>query len=228
MAAKSQQKLSSSKFSEYVLSLEDLYNVAKRNGYFLPKLKSSAVNENMLFNMLQGTYWCPKSDDIRIKNCVKAPLKETLYTKIEKIAKARDLNIAWIDDKHMPDKDWMVAVIATLDPDDEIFKKDYVPPPIRKRASDIETIILPNELFENLPKSTSKVKARRLKIASEAFAAEKAARLKETQKEIFAQIAEHEERVEDYQKKKRPKTMAELKNNMEEEKKGETLQANKN
>ena len=117
----------------------------------------------------------------------------------------------------MPDTDWMVKVLATLDPSDEIFKKDYVPPPIRKRARDIETIILPNHLFEDLPKSTSKVKARRLKIVSEAFAAEKAARLKEAQKEIFAQIAEHEERVEDLQKIKRPKT----KQSIEEEKKGD-------
>ena len=118
----------------------------------------------------------------------------------------------------MPDKDWMVNILSTLNPDDEIFRKDYVAPPVRKRAKDIETIILPNHLFENLPKSTSKVKARRLKIASEAFAAEKAARLKETQKEIFAQIAEHEERVEDYQKLKRAKTMA-LPNAIHEEEK---------
>jgi hypothetical protein len=39
--------------------------------------------------------------------------------------------------------------------------------------------MLPNELFDNLPKSTSKVKARRLKIMSEAFASEKAQRLKD-------------------------------------------------
>lgn len=88
----------------------------------------------------------------------------------------------------MPDKDWFVAVIATLDPEDEIFKKDYVAPPIRKRLKDIETIILPNELFEGLPKTKSKLKARRLKITSEAFAAEKASRLKEIRKNIDEEI----------------------------------------
>ena len=130
--------------------------------------------------------------------CPKPPLKEALMGKIETLCFNKKLNIAWIDVQHMPDKDWMVAVISTLDPGDEIFRKDYVAPPVRKRLKDIETIILPNQLFENLPKSTSKVKARRLKIMSEAFAAEKAARLKDVQKEIFAQIAVHEEKVEDY------------------------------
>ena len=84
----------------------------------------------------------------------------------------------------MPDKDWMVSVIATLNPGDEIFKKDYVAPPVRKRLQDIETIVLPNELFEGLPKTKSNLKARRLKIVSEAFAAEKASRLREMKKHI--------------------------------------------
>ena len=81
-------------------------------------------------------------------------------------------------------------MLATLSPDDEIFRKDYVAPPIRKRQRDIETIILPKEIFEGLPKSTSKVKARRLKVVSEAFAAEKAARLKEMRKQIDDEIIE--------------------------------------
>ena len=198
LATTTSKMMSCAKFSEYVISLEDLYNMAVRNGFFLPKRKSSAVNEMMLYNILQGNYWCPKYSELRMLPCPKPPLKEALMGKIETLCFNKKLNIAWIDVQHMPDKDWMVAVISTLDPGDEIFRKDYVAPPVRKRLKDIETIILPNQLFENLPKSTSKVKARRLKIMSEAFAAEKAARLKDVQKEIFAQIAVHEEKVEDY------------------------------
>ena len=96
----------------------------------------------------------------------------------------------------MPDKDWMVAVIATLNPGDEIFRKDYVAPPVRKRLQDIETIVLPNELFEGLPKTKSKPKARRLKIVSEAFAAEKASRLREMKKHIDEEILDQEIRVD--------------------------------
>ena len=89
-------------------------------------------------------------------------------------------------------------VLATLDPENEIFKKDYVPPPIRKRMKDIETIVLRNELFEGLPLSTSKNKSRRLKIVSEAFAAEKASRLKEISRNIEDEIIEQEMRRDRY------------------------------
>jgi len=88
----------------------------------------------------------------------------------------------------MPNKEWMVSVLSTLNPDDEIFRKDYVAPPVRKRLRDIETIVLPNELFENLPKSTRKLKKRRLKIMSEAFAAEKAQKLKDMQKNLYEEL----------------------------------------
>jgi hypothetical protein len=146
----------------------------------------------MLVNVLKGSYWCPKSADIRIKNCVKAPLRERLYLHIEEVCAKKKLNIAWIDESHVPDKKWMVDVLATLDPDNEIFKKDYVAPPIRKRLRDIETIVLPNEIFEGLPHTSRKVKARRMKITSEAFAAEKASRYRDMQKELYEQMVEQE------------------------------------
>lgn len=55
----SQPKMSSAKFSEIVMDVHDLYNLALRNGYFLPNESSSAVNEHMLLNILQKSYWCP-------------------------------------------------------------------------------------------------------------------------------------------------------------------------
>jgi hypothetical protein len=172
--------------------------MAQRNGYFLPKRSSSAINELMLFNVLQGNYWCPKYKDVRILPCVKPPLKEVLMSKIDAICRQKNFNIAWIDSQHMPNKEWMISVISTLNPEDEIFKKDYVAPPVRKRLRDIETIVLPNELFENLPKSTSKVKARRLKIMSEAFANEKSERLKQMQKDIYEELVVQEMKMDKY------------------------------
>jgi len=60
--------------------------------------------------------------------------------------------------------------------------------------------VLPSEIFEGLPPSTSKLKARRLKIVSEAFAAEKAVRYKQMQKDLYQQMVAHEQRRETYQK----------------------------
>jgi hypothetical protein len=195
--------MSSTAFSQYVMSVEDLYNVGVRNGYYLPKRSSSAVNELMLVNVLKNAYWCPKATDIRLKNCVKAPVKESLLGKLETLCYSKNLNISWIsvEKNQLPDKKWLVDVIATLNPEDEIFKKDYIAPPVRRRQRDIETIALPNQIFEGLPPSTSKVKARRLKITSEAFAAERAARLKDVQREIADQIIEHEMRRDELERK---------------------------
>ena len=126
-------KMSSSAFSEYVMSIQDLYETAVRNGFYMPKLSSSAVNETMLFNVLQEKYWCQKTEDIRMKPIVKAPLKEVILAKLMQVCTARKFNVAWIDDTHLPDKVWLVNFIATLDPANEMFKKDYVAPSIRKK-----------------------------------------------------------------------------------------------
>ena len=203
-----QHKLSSHQFSDYVRSMSDLYKVAVRNGFYLPSPKSSAVTEVMLYNVLQGKYWCPKFSEIKLLPCVKAPVKQTLLKKIFTLFTAKGFNVAWIDEQHTPNKDWMVAVIATLDPSDEIFKKDHVAPPVRKRMRDIETIELPSHLFEGLPKSQSKVKARRLKILGEAFAQEKASKLKDMRRALEQEILEQEIRVDALQTRKRAKTMA--------------------
>ncbi len=66
-------------------------------------------------------------------------MKEALLNKLKTICIASNLNISWInvEKNQTPDKKWLVDVIATLNPNDEIFKKDYVAPPIKKRLKDI-------------------------------------------------------------------------------------------
>lgn len=133
-----------------------------------------------------------------MKACPKAPTKETLLEKLSEVCNMENFNIAWIDEKHTPDKKWLIDVLATIKPDDEIFKKGYVAPPIRKRLKDIETIVLPSHLFEDMPVSKSKAKARRLKVVSEAFASEKASKLKQVRHELDQHILDQEVKVESY------------------------------
>jgi hypothetical protein len=56
------KKMSSSDFSKFVMGVEDLYNAALRNGYYLPNQNSSCINECTLLNILKKDYWCPKSE----------------------------------------------------------------------------------------------------------------------------------------------------------------------
>ena len=81
-----------------MLSIEDLYRMGIRNGFYLPKQSSSAVNELMLTNILKKNYWCPMTKEIRLKSILKASLKEVILVKLCQICVTRRLNMAWIDE----------------------------------------------------------------------------------------------------------------------------------
>ena len=97
-------KMSSEKFSQFEMGMDDLNKVAVKNGFFLPKQKSSAINELTLINILDRKYWCPKTEEIRIKNCVTPPTKDVIFEKLHAICFTKKLNLAWIDEGYMPDK----------------------------------------------------------------------------------------------------------------------------
>jgi hypothetical protein len=170
----------------------ELYDSAIRNGYYLPKYKSGIITENYLTNVILGEIFCPKFSDIKLLPCPSPPDKETLIKWVNNIKSPTGKTFGIGYDDHTPNKDWLVVILSTYRSDLKIFKKDYVAPPVRKRMRDIETIVLPDELFADMPKSTSKLKARRLKVVGQAFEAEKVNRLKETQKHFYEEIITHE------------------------------------
>ena len=72
-SANVQKKMTANKFSEFVMDIHDMYELALRNGFYLPEESSSAVNEMFLLNVLNNQYWCPRYDAIKLKPCPKAP-----------------------------------------------------------------------------------------------------------------------------------------------------------
>ena len=56
MEASSSNKLSSMQFTKYVMDVHDLYCLAERNGYYLPKESASIVTEEFLINVLTKEY----------------------------------------------------------------------------------------------------------------------------------------------------------------------------
>ena len=72
-----------------------------------------------------------------------------------------------------PDKAWLLAVIATLNPEDEIFKKDYLPPAKKSLVEEQKTINVQDGFFEGLPDSKSKVKRKALHVLGEGRAKQK-------------------------------------------------------
>ena len=90
--------MTSAKYSDFVLSIDDFYNMGIRNGFYLPKKSSSTVNELMLTNVLKKKYWCPMNKDIRLQSIVKAPPKVVILCKLGQVCVARKLNVAWMDE----------------------------------------------------------------------------------------------------------------------------------
>ena len=137
-------------FQRFIQLRGDLLEAAHRNGYVLPKLTTSICSEEYLVNVINQELYCPKDSEVRLKNCFAPPEKETLMKKLLKVEKEQQKNLG-IDDKHIPDKKWMVMMLGMINPKDEIFAKDYVPPPIRAKKEDRKVINMPSGFLKGLP-----------------------------------------------------------------------------
>ena len=73
--------LTTKQFSALVLDKKDLYELALRNGYYLPAFKSGFCTEDYLINVVKGGYWCLKYADIHLLPCPRPPCKDILIEK---------------------------------------------------------------------------------------------------------------------------------------------------
>jgi hypothetical protein len=56
-----------------------------------------------------------------------------------------------MNEKHQPDKQWLLDSISTFNPNDEIFAKSYLPPVKETNLYKLKTIELPTSFLQNLP-----------------------------------------------------------------------------
>ena len=83
--------------------------------------------------------------------CPRPPTVDVLLKKFHKICRDQNLVLTGVDDSHMPDKRWLLDFIATLAPQDEIFRKNYLPPVKETKLSELKTISIPANFFNDLP-----------------------------------------------------------------------------
>ena len=87
-----------------MMNIVCLYNMPETKGCYILKQTCSAENYLMLFNIPNGKYWCPKTEEIRMKFIVKDQLKEVLLSRLMQVFIARNLKIVWIDEELIPSK----------------------------------------------------------------------------------------------------------------------------
>ena len=94
------------------------------------------------------------------------------------------------DQKHMPDKEWMLLVISTLNPLNDIFSKNYQPPHSNVKASVDAHIQVSNKgaFFEGLPASRGRGKIYQMLVEPEQYKRLMRERLRAQQRAIMDQL----------------------------------------
>jgi len=98
--------------------------------------------------------YCPKYTELRPLPCPDPPNKEVLMTEVVRLTADKGFDMGASEFK-VPDRDWLLHVIAIFDKDHEIFKKEYLPPaPLPKK----EELVIDNNdsFFTGLPYLTKK------------------------------------------------------------------------
>jgi len=177
-------KLTVGDFSKLVQNRRDLYEAMIRNGYYLPKFKTTMITEEYMRNVMSGKTFCPKFEDIKMLPCPRPPKKDALITKFLEICVSHNFTHTGVDEKHVPDKRWLMDFVSSFKPEDEIFKKDYLPPAKETKLSELKTIELPASFLQDLPQSTRRSRRKGLRISKEGLAGQKMERMKRLKKQL--------------------------------------------
>jgi hypothetical protein len=194
-------------FSKYIQNKRDLYEACERNGFYLPRLKTTMVTEEYMRQVIKGNSWCPMRSKIKMLGCPRPPNKSVLLEKFWNFVHFNRFDLECIDpEKHVPDKRWLLDVLATFTPEDEIFGKSYNPPERASKLSEIKTIEVPVDFMKDLPFSKRKTKRKGLRIQKEGLRVQKKMRFKIMQKKFADALLDEEVKDDEKETKKRSKT----------------------
>jgi hypothetical protein len=111
------------------LSKAVLYQDITQQGFILPKLSSTICNLAYLLRVKNGAEYCPHEHEVNGILCLNPPKKLLLLMYVqEELEKNGDARTVSFDEKHLPDVDWCLKALSSLDPLHQIFEPDYVPP----------------------------------------------------------------------------------------------------
>lgn len=107
-----------------------------------------------MIQVRSGELYVPKYIDIRLRPCPEPPTKTTLLAMVIFTLQQKGLRPMGGEIKkgRVPNQEWLLAVLSTLDSGNAIFKKSYTPPPIvSKRGYQKVEIIDTDTFYEGLP-----------------------------------------------------------------------------
>ena len=114
----------------------------------MPKMNEQIVTLNWMLGIIKGEYWCLASDEVNsLKQCVKPPsrkvLARILVDKMRTVVAAADMvrklkATAILIENHPPDVNWMLTCLSQIDPNNDLFRKDYVLPKVDRAGLNVD------------------------------------------------------------------------------------------
>jgi hypothetical protein len=135
--------------------------------------------------VISGQLVCPKYTEVKLRPCPLPPDKEVLIKFAQSAVGNKALGI---DENHQPDKNWLLAVVSTYNPDCTIFKKSFMPPRRHQKVEVNAKVSLPADFLKDLPESRKKRKKRRLGMLRAGREEAKAERIKKLQDTYRKQV----------------------------------------
>ena len=114
-----------------ITSRAHLKEVLTRNGFYLPKSDCFCTLE-YLAAVSQAQVFTLNYEEIKRRPCPRPPTRAILMTEIERVLAPMDQQLSLDNSKCMPEKEYLLTVLATIYPDHEIFERDYLPPPLNR------------------------------------------------------------------------------------------------
>lgn len=96
---------------------KDIYRILTFRGYYLPKFKAKIITKRFLCDIMSGKTWCPLSKDIRLfPEVISSGRAEIIAGIMAEQPRAR------LYYYQQPDKQWLINILFTLNPDHKIFQ----------------------------------------------------------------------------------------------------------
>ena len=156
--------------AQYVRTRLDLWQAMHRSGWYLPKL-TGAITLAYIEAVRAGQVWCPKYEQVRIRPCLVPPATKVLLRWIEEALRiqqaynpTRPVRLGF-NQSRLPDSQWALHALATLEPNHRIFGKGYVGEPAPLFQGQIPSAPRPmvnnsDGLFDGLPVRRGKLAKR--------------------------------------------------------------------
>ena len=138
-----------------------MHKALLRNQLYVPPLKDAISTKDFMVGILEARTWVPRTGELQLRNCADQPNKKELAqilfdvmvscTSVGEESQVGFFKTAELVLKHPPSPSWTITMIATIDPGNVIFSKDYVRP--RYPTTSANAVMVPSfgDFFEGLP-----------------------------------------------------------------------------